>query len=70
MVVKYPAVALPCRTGYASVLRSNRTGQPLILEYQKSGPPCPAAAPMPLRCAETVWIPQAIRRWAFTGLGW
>ena len=32
----------------ASVLRSSQTGRPLMLEYQKSGPPCLTAAPMPL----------------------
>jgi len=28
--------------------RNSRTGWPLILGYQKSGPPCPTAALMPL----------------------
>jgi len=29
-----------------SVLRSSRRGRPLILEYQKSGPPSAAATPV------------------------
>jgi len=48
-VVPTGSVRLESRWCDAPVLRSSQTGRPLILAYQESGPPCPAAAPMPLR---------------------